>query len=743
MAREIKDMQIGPEEAETQVKQERPIIDENSLQILLTELQEKELTDIVIQDFDTAVEARNASTGNWGISPTSKQAQTFEQKLEMLINLYEAQHPPRKEEWMCNTDLRITMAIVEMLHAQLFPAIWNKDLLNYKPVEQTDSGTKERIGKLMDWIVNVPLKFKPIVDDSVKSVIKLGTIILGDEWLVEFKDKGEKEPVTVSDEETGEEVQVVDENEQPLMRNVLDRQERAKSRLVPLDRFYIQPGATDIQKEPIIERLNFFYSDLEQLEVEGKVKNINVDLKLSVDTIIVTEVDEALEEAEKVAKVNVKRRNYPCDVLKWCGPYDANNDGFPEEIVALVERRTRTLIGAIPLNKISRRVERPYVAIQFIRREGKFYGIGVIEQVYSLATEINTVFRQLTDANTLSIMRWGFFDPNSQYNPAVHIAKPRAMYPVSDPKRSVYFPDIAIPIERLINAIRLLLEFVERLTAASSYVMGKEGNIVGGPGTATRTNAIMQSAAQRFQIPVTRIKDGIAEHLTHILSQYQMNMPDGLEKRVLGEDGQPLFEKGSLLRKNIDSEMDVYLDPDFTLGNKDLQKEIANYLYSTLLGNPIIMSDPAKIYLVTADMLKTLGKVPEEYLGPAPSLKDFDSPEDENTLIREGRFREVVPSLIENHIEHMQVHSAPLQGPEATLWDPKALEYLQAHIQAHTQMMQQMIQIQQQSALTGQPQPGQQPKPQHATTGLNRGGTPNPLENQPKPQQAQAAGVAQ
>ena len=58
----------------------------------------------------------------------------------------------------------------------------------------------------------------------------------------------------------------------------------------------------------------------------------------------------------------------------------------------------------------------------------------------------------------------------------------------------MYFPNFDIPTERLINAIRLVLEFIERLTAASSYVMGKESEIVGGSGTATRTNAILQNA---------------------------------------------------------------------------------------------------------------------------------------------------------------------------------------------------------------------------------------------------------
>ena len=98
-------------------------------------------------------------------------------------------------------------------------------------------------------------------------------------------------------------------------------------------------------------------------------------------------------------------------------------------------------------------------------------------------------------------MRWGFYDPNSDYSPDEHVAKPRAMYPVTNPQQNVFFPEINIPIERLLNAIRLVLEFVERLTAASSFMLGKESEIAGGSGTATRTQIIASSAETRFNLP--------------------------------------------------------------------------------------------------------------------------------------------------------------------------------------------------------------------------------------------------
>lgn len=46
--------------------------------------------------------------------------------------------------------MKIAMAIIEMLHARMFPAVWNEDLIRWQPGEKTDKPKVERINKLMD-----------------------------------------------------------------------------------------------------------------------------------------------------------------------------------------------------------------------------------------------------------------------------------------------------------------------------------------------------------------------------------------------------------------------------------------------------------------------------------------------------------------------------------------------------------------------------------------------------------------
>ena len=337
-------------------------------------------------------------------------------------------------------------------------------------------------------------------------------------------------------------------------------------------------------------------------------------------------------------------------------------------------------------------------------------GYGFLEMVLPLAEEIDAIFNQLTDANTLSVLRPGFYDPSGNLQPQNIILAPNKMIPVPDPQRNIYFPSIEIPTERLLVAMRAVLEFIERLTGASSYVMGKESEIVGGSGTATRTQAIVGAAEQRFSIPALRLKQGAAEILTIILDQLQKNIPSGLESRVLGEDNEPIFSSGELTGEGISGEFDAYLMDDTSFGSVAVERQLASFLYATLLQNPLIASDPAKIYRETANLLKAYGEEPIEHLGQEPPESELHTPEEENTMLIQGDFAAVKAKLTENHLQHIYIHNQLSASPSLAMLAPaqaqNVLGYAQAHSQEHQMMMQQMMALQQKMRSFGGGQPG-------------------------------------
>jgi hypothetical protein len=304
----------------------------------------------------------------------------------------------------------------------------------------------------------------------------------------------------------------------------------------------------------------------------------------------------------------------------------------------------------------------------------------------------------------------GFYDPGGDLDAPALYLQPNKISPLSDPQRSIYFPTIQAPIEKLIAAIRLVIEFLERLTAASSYVMGKESEIVGGSGTATRTNAIMGAATERFALPAERLRNGAAEIYKQRLDILQLNIPPGLEQRVLGDDGSAIFAPNELSMEGISGEFDAYILPDPSMGSKETEQQVAQMMFSLIMPIAMQTGNQALVYKLERDIFKSVGKNEKEYLGPAPQEDMIDDPDTENTLMLQGDYTKVQPQIQENHQVHIQKHMNLLQSPSLAMIPPHLLgeitQFAQQHIQMHMQMMQMIMGMMQKGGKGGGPGEG-------------------------------------
>lgn len=695
----------------------------NPLLLDIDEETQKVLVQVVLDDYQNGIAARTAT--DWG---TNKHGEgiAFDDKYAELLELYEGEDVSRPEKWMCGRSLKIAQAVVEMLVARLVPGVWNENIHRWRGVEWSDKQRVERVNKIMHWVLNVWMDFgDKVVPMYVRQGAMLGTIVAETMWSVTKRDLDEVEEVPVLDE-LGQPMMDEGGSEMTIESRLLRVDERPEVALVPLTRFITQPGCTDIQKEPIIKVEDFYYHELVQMQNEGLAQNVTETLKTKLSKTKVTSPEEVLEEAERIRVQDSKIRNHIVESLIWYGPFDVDQDGFAEEICVMIAKDEEVFLRAFKTSKISRRGKRPFNLIPFLQRLNKLMGIGVLEQIKPLAYEVDACFRQLQDANTLSIMRWGFYDPNSDYNPEEHVAKPRAMYPVTNPSQNVYFPDVNIPTERLLNAIRLVLEFIERLTAASSYMLGKESEIVGGSGTATRTQAIVSSAEIRFNMPASNLRTGLANILTDIFDMCFMNMPDGLERRIVGEDGELVFDSSEEVQDAFANEMDAYLAPNPSFGDANTERELAVLLYDKFVmgGNPLIVGDMGRVWHATANIFKSYGEDPTSWIGKPPSRKQTNDPEQEHTFFRQGEFLSAEPQ--ENHLEHLMVHQRFMQGLESTpdvlLWPREALEALRQHIQEHMQMMQMIMSFQSQGKKGVNQNEGRPGTPAKGETGASQGG---------------------
>lgn len=682
---------VPPSLQDQQVPQPPQAVPLDGLLLNLSAEQQEELVAIIKEDYKNAMDARQKKS--WGKKSGDGMGIDFDEKYADLIDLYEGADEKRPEQWMCARSLKIAQAIVEMAVARLYPMVYNEDTIRWRPVRYTNKQLTQLVNRMMYWIITIQMKGRQTALQYIRNAAMLGSVFAEAWWKITRKDLGKKEQVAVN----GPDGQpMMDQAGQPVVveQNMIEKDEKPAIRIIPVTKVLLQPGATTIEDDSVIIIEDHSFRELESMQKDGLAQNVTEVLKSEVDTRISTEFNLALDKAEDVADFNAKRRNMPIECLRWMGKYDANGDGFDEEIIALITNKEEVFIRAFNLGSISRTGKRPLVHKNFLDRiGGKMLGMGLLEQVKPLAEEIDACFRQMTDANTMSVMRWGFYDPNSDYDPDEHVAKPRAMYPVSNPQQNVYFPDIQIPIERLLNAIKLVEEFIERLTAASSYVMGKEDKLAGGSGTATRTQAIMSSADTRFNLPATNLRDGLAELYTDVFNLLALNCPKGLEEKILGAQNEKIFTDDVSMQDALALEMECYLAPAADLGDSNTRRQLASMLYDKLLMgmNPMVVNDPNRIWFVTANFLQAYGEDPQEWIGKPASQKPTNDPMDEHTMMRDGRYTPVEPQ--ENHMEHIQVHSELLSGksPDLLLWPPERVNFLRQHIQQHMEMMQRMI----------------------------------------------------
>lgn len=711
MARELKDQMTADLEGDQNISDkpqspaaEKPQQQKIGIQISMSDEMQDAIVDIVCEDYAQAKEDRDSRS----YGTTSRGIKLdFEGWRKELLDLYNSERIPKTTPWkFCsNRSLRIAKAIVDMLHARIFPTISNEELLKFRATNLASFPKLERIQKLMSWWEFVHCRVRQFWDDWTKVNLAFGETVTESSWeakpylgtpLMQTVTGPDGQPVI--DPATGQPAQV--------MSAKVELEEKTITKIYTRDKFFIQKGSRDIQCEPVIFEEEFFYRELEQGELKGTFVNVTNLLREKLPFSKEGMSGLSPEESEKMR--DIKIRNQPVKVLKEYLNFDADGDGFPEDIRVYISEEHRIFLGAVAMKDITKSGKRP---IQFTKVESRLedveenFGYGVLETIKELAEEIDSLFNQLSDANTLSIMMPGFYDPGGDLDAPALFLQPNKISPLSDPQRSIYFPQINAPIEKLIAAIRLVTEFIERLTAASSYVMGKESEIVGGSGTATRTNAIVSASNERFAIPAERLRAGAAAIVKQRLDILQLNIPPGLEQRILGDDGNPIFVPNELSMAGISGEFDAYLLPDPSMGSKETEQQVAQMLYSLLMPNPMIQTNPNAVYKLTSDVIKSVGKEPQQYLGPAPDQDMIDDPKIENSLIISGDFKRVVPMLQENHQVHIQEHMNLLQSPSLKMVPPNLLgeiqSFTQQHIQMHMQMMQMIMSIMQKGSKNG------------------------------------------
>lgn len=618
----------------------------------------------------------------------------------------------------------ITTWVVDLLVAKLFPLVWNENLIYWKGREVSDVDNSENIRIFMRWAIVEELKLSGVIQQLIQDMLIDGTFAVKIPWDIQYKWVQRIKATGLITKVMGMINRVTKKYD---FQYEYKRFEKPLVERIAIEDVLMPYDAKNSDDYDMIHRLYYNYNDINDFFQRGHLINVDKSLKSDSDEKLdkTSGGEKAKQEAEGTTEHDKKPEENPIECLEAYVEYPINDR--LTECVFFVARSRRRYLSGKPLVAISRIEQRPIYVAPLIARTGRLRGKSMAMVVAPLHKEMDAIHNQRIQAGTIAIAPPGFYRPASGFKPKRTQYGPGWLVPLDDPSKDIFFPQFAGDLLRVsFQEESLVLGHIERLTSVSSYMLGKESEVVKSRATATGTLALIGQAEQRFTTLAKGVQDAIAEILVRVLRQYQQKMPPGLATRILGKDGEQLFPE-NITPEDIAGEYDCYLELDFAASNRTLEKQTAVIMYQQLSLSPMVLRDPALLWELTAEYVRAMGhgKNVERYIGnKPPSLEAYNADADiEFTEMNEGK--RVDPKPNENAMSMLISHIAQRNSERYTLMPIEYRPLLDEHIYKTQILVQMQLKQQMEAALMAQTtnmQPGQV-SPQNMGGGIGGGQT--------------------
>lgn len=415
--------------------------------------------------------------------------------------------------------------------------------------------------------------------------------------------------------------------------------------------------------------------------------------------------------------------------------YDIDDDGVDEDVIWWYILETKTILRARYLTQMfpANPPIRPLAEAHLFPVPGRRYSIGLLEMMEGVHDLSKQFFDQGADAGTIANAPFGFYRATSNMRPEVLNMWPGELYPLSDPKNDIVFPQMGNTSQSFtFNMVSLLQQMEERLTNIGELQLGR---VPQGKASALRTVSGMQTVLaqgdarpervlRRFFLGLTQIW-----RICHTLNQ--AFLPKNKQFLITGykekqNDPYGMVDSPDKIAGNF-----MF---DFSANALNTSKESMQSALQDLIGmyvSPLAIQmgiiKPEGIFRLFRDAGRARGQDPDKYLSPptpnayAPKIVF----EEALAAIFEGQMPTGDPAEgAEVHLQKMQEFT---QTDEFGLLDNQHVSILkmymdrvaqaamqerqqQALLQAAQQMQQQM-QPPGKSGPPGQPHPGAQAQP--------------------------------
>lgn len=327
---------------------------------------------------------------------------------------------------------------------------------------------------------------------------------------------------------------------------------------------------------------------------------------------------------------------------------DVDGSGINSDVIVWVHAKSRSILRATYLRRVNKAGERPFFKIDFHKRAGQDYGIGIVEMVHPLSKEMDAMHNLRIDYGMISTMPFGFYRPTSSIDPQIIQLEPGQLIPVDDAQRDVYFPNLGNRTAFGFQEEAALQTMVERLTGVNDMLLGNLTGAQGATRTATGARALLGESNVNLNVALRRLGRGWRKALQYLLHMLQQRIPKGFSFRVTGETGDDYW-------RYIDSQDDIEGDFDFEVSqntensNRAIQQETATQVLQLVL-NPLLIQtgvvSQGNIYEATKNYLKGLGvKDFSKFVTKPPEWQNQITPETEANKILRGIPVPVTPEM--------------------------------------------------------------------------------------------------
>ena len=571
-----------------------------------------------------------------------------------------------------NISTMVSTISADMMHAKLFPMVWNPDQLHFHGIEKHDENTAKNNEILMQWALTKDMEnTQDKVDDILHRLVIDGTLAIKLVWEIYYTYVTRKIP------------EKVDEKGAIIYRIEYDniRRERARWITRDIDYVYFTFNAESDQRAQIVDEIYLTLPKLREMQKKGQIlPDVNLDevrdrVEKNFDPI---GTQKARWESLGIEAFYARLDSYPIKVYEAYTPHLFKEEELAKECVFLMLPDQRIYLSGKPLHTISRIGKKPWLIRPFLRRPGTLWGKGVPELVRHLHRELNAIHNQRIDAGNMVIAPFFFYRAAAGIDPEQISIGPGTGIPLDDPQRDILFPEYnAGRLSVSFQEEGVILDLIEKLTFLTPAMLGRE---TASRPTARGTLAVIAQGEQKFGLLAARVQRIFNDLITMTRQYYEENLDPQIQERILGDKGTPVW--GQLSPEMIAGQYDATMELDLSAGDIAFEKQADQIIFQTMVQDPYINQNQAFAWEIRANYLTSLGKKDvEKYIGPKPDVEvNEGDAEDENQMMLQETPVQV--DAKDDHVAHMNSHAQFKRERGASL-TPNSLRIMTEHILEH------------------------------------------------------------